>query len=91
MNKIELKFNKTLSSIAGYELGEEIYNTQVKDFYKKGEENIIVFPKEIERVAISFIQGFIAGLIEEVGYTNMLNELKVEGQDRVVKRFYEVM
>lgn len=91
MNVITLTFEKTLSSIAGYELGEEIYNTQVKALYKPGEENIIVFPNQIERIAISFIQGFIAGLIDKVGYTNMLNEVKVQGQDSVVKRFYEVI
>lgn len=90
-NKINLNFNKTLSSIAGYDLGEKIYEEQVKDLYKIDQKNIIVFPPEIERIAISFIQGFIDGLIKKRGYDKMLNEIEIQGNEKVVKRFNEVI
>ena len=59
--------------------------------YKIGEKNIIVFPREVERVAISFIQGFMSGLIETVGYNKVLSELTIEGNEKVVERFKQVI
>lgn len=91
MNKIILKFDNTLTAIAGYEYGEEIFKNQVEKNYKIGEENIIEFPKEIESVAISFVQGFLKEPLRRNGVDKTLSELKIVGNKKFVNKFYKVI
>lgn len=91
-NCIELIFeNKTLDSIAGFDYGKEIYDTQVKNKFIEGDINTIVFPSSIERIAMSFIQGFSKELIKNIGRTRFLEEIKIEGNKKLEEKFYRVI
>lgn len=71
MNKICLHFDKTLTRLAGNQYGETVYNEQVKNRIKWNEQNEIVFPQEIDRVAISFIQGFAKEILKKIDKTDV--------------------
>lgn len=76
--KITLNLDKTLPYIAGNTYGERVFTEQVeKDF--DGESPItIIFPKYIEGVAISFIQGFMAKMVERIGREKTIELLDIE-------------
>ena len=66
-NRVELVFDKSLSSLAGYDYGLKIYNEQVKgkiDFYNQFE---MVFPPQIKNVASSFVQGLFEDIVDTIG------------------------
>lgn len=85
--KIEIKIDKKINALIGYDFGYDVYLNQVKGKLKKNEENIIEFPNEIEKIAISFIQGFESGMIEEVGYEIYLKNILIIGSNKLVERF----
>lgn len=66
-NIFELVFNKSDSSIAGYPFGEKIFAEQVEGKIDYSQDITIVFPDNIKMVASSFIQGFFAAIIQEIG------------------------
>lgn len=84
MNRvINLKFDKSLTGLAGFEYGEKVFKEQVgnKQF------DTVVFPKNIELVASSFTQGFFKILIEKKGADYILNHIKIVSENEdVVKK-----
>ena len=95
MNKekiISLNFkDKTITGLAGFPYGKEIYEEQVKNIFDENTKNVIIFPEQIERVAISFFQGFTKEMIEKYGKDNMLNKIEIRGKNNIVKKFYSVI
>lgn len=79
--KIYLKFDKTLSGLAGFDYGYKIYCEQAlgHDF------DTIVFPKEIELVATSFTQGFFRDLMEKYGADYVREHYRIESENERVK------
>ena len=67
MNKVNLVFDKTLSNLAGYDYGREIYEEQVRGKIDLYQEFTIEFPEQIRGVASSFVQGFFANIVETIG------------------------
>lgn len=65
-NIINLSFDKTIAGLAGNDYGYEEYKKQIKDKFDYNKNNIIVFPNEIQRVAISFIQGMFRDILEKI-------------------------
>lgn len=89
---IKLKFNTTITRIAGNDYGKEIYNTQVKDLLKKPIKNgtyTIVFPSNIVAVASSFIQGFIYEISKEIIPELFYKYFTIEGTDQLKEDFKE--
>lgn len=69
MKTIKLKFEKSVTRLAGFPFGKATYKNQVKNFIKlDGTTTEIVFPTQIEKVASSFVQGFFEELINSIGY-----------------------
>ncbi len=66
-NRIELTFDKTLTNLAGYDYGKEIYEQQVKGKLNLSQQFELVFPTQIKGVASSFVQGFFEGIVKEIG------------------------
>lgn len=66
-NRIELKFDNTLTNLAGYDYGVTIYNKQVKGQVDLEKPFEIVFPSQIKGVASSFVQGFFENIVESIG------------------------
>ena len=65
MNRIELAFEEGDTCLAGYPYGEKIFKDQVDGKLDRQQVNMIIFPDQIEQVAISFTQGFFKGILEE--------------------------
>ncbi len=66
-NRIELIFDKSLTSLAGYDFGVETYTNQVKNKLTIMKPFEIVFPSQIKSVASSFVQGFFEEIVETIG------------------------
>ena len=66
MNKIELKFDKSLSGLAGNAYGLSEYEAQVKDKFDWNDKNEIIFPENIVKIGISFIQGFFSVILDKI-------------------------
>ena len=77
-NVIELVFDKATTRIGGFPLGEEIYRQQVKDRIDFHNKNIIVFPKQIIKVASSFTQGFFKEIIDKIGYEGVEKLISIQ-------------
>ena len=68
MNKVELVFNKAETRLAGFPYGRDVYMKQVNGKVDLSGQIEIVFPKQIEKVASSFVQGFFSELVSKIGY-----------------------
>lgn len=77
--KIILKFDKTLEYISGNKFGREIFEKQLKNIMEKNDEYnkyIVVFPREIKGVSISFTQGMISEIVNKIGREETFKHLK---------------
>ena len=66
-NKVYLNFDNSLTSLAGYEYGQTVYDEQVKNKLNLSNDFEIVFPDQITNVAYSFVQGFFKEIVDEIG------------------------
>lgn len=64
---INLSFDKTVSRLAGFAYGQEIFQKQVKEQIDYQGITHIVFPDSIIKIASSFVQGFFDEIIAKVG------------------------
>lgn len=88
MNKrIELKFNSSITRLAGNTFGQDIYNKQVKDKVDFKGINIIVIPNYIEDIAISFVQGFMCEILECISKDEFNKHFIIEANDKIVNKF----
>ena len=78
MNRIELVFDKDVAGLAGNDYGYQTYQNQVKSKIKWDDKNVIVFPSYIERVAISFIQGFCREILQKVDKNDVEKIISIE-------------
>lgn len=89
MKKIKLRFDNTLTRLAGFQLGQKIYKEQVSSNWD-GSELAIQFPERIEKVATSFVQGFFSDLVNEIGYDRIRNDIKIEASsDKLVSEIWD--
>lgn len=75
---IELKFDKTMTSLAGFEYGKSVYKAQVNT----REFDTLIFPDEIKMVASSFVQGFFSELIKKIGIVEINKKITIIAKDR---------
>lgn len=78
MKRIILEFDNSLSGLAGYEYGKQIYNEQVKNKISFDEEVCIEFPDNIQRIASSFVQGFFEEIAENVGISSIGKNIEIK-------------
>ena len=86
MIRIELKFDKLLTSLAGNKFGTEVFENQVANV-KYGEKYEIVFPERIKYVATSFIQGFFQKFIECFGIVGIEDNIEIVSSIKDFKKF----
>lgn len=86
MNNIKLEFEKSLSGLAGYDFGVEIYNSQVGNKIDFNNNTEIVFPNNIKRIASSFIQGFFAEIVKNIGITGIEEKIEFISQKENMKK-----
>lgn len=77
-NVIELKFDKTISGLAGNDFGYEEFKKQIRDKFNYEANNIIVFPDTIQKVAISFIQGMFKDILEKIDKNIVENYITIQ-------------
>ena len=65
-NIIELNFDKTISGLAGNNYGYEEYKEQIMYKFDSKKINTIIFPSQIKKVAISFIQGMFRDILKQI-------------------------
>lgn len=65
-NTIELKFEQTIAGLAGNDYGYEEYKNQIKEKFDYNKNNTIIFPEQIRKVAISFVQGMFRDILERI-------------------------
>lgn len=84
MKTVELVFDKSQTRLAGFPFGEITYKEQVQNIVNEsGYEQIkIIFPKQIEKVASSFVQGFFSELINTIGYDKIEKQFMIEASNQ---------
>ncbi len=81
INVIKLVFNKSTTRLAGNPYGVSVYKEQVEDKIDYSKINIIEFPDNIEKAASSFVQGFFAEIVEQIGYSNIGRVVKIKASN----------
>lgn len=76
-NVFSLDFDKTVTMLAGYDYGYEVYNKQVKEKIDVYSNFTIIFPDQIKRVASSFSQGFFKEIAEKIGIVGIEERLNI--------------
>ena len=66
-NKVVLVFDKTVTRLAGYPYGEQVYAEQVEGKLDFSKTAYIEFPDTIVKSGSSFVQGFFHNIIPFVG------------------------
>ena len=89
--RIELKGMNSISRLVGNEYGKQIFETQIAEHVDLSSNNIIVFPKTIEGVAISLIEGMLSMLPKEISRKDFYKYFSIEGKDSVINKFFDVV
>lgn len=85
-NIVEIKVDKSITGLAGYNYGKKIYTEQVKNKIDLEQNFVIVFPDNIQRMASSFIQGFFEEIIGEIGILGIERQLEVKSSNSDLKQ-----
>lgn len=82
MKKIELKFDNTITGLAGNLYGVSEYEKQVKDKFEWNDMNEIIFPDHITKIGISFIQGFFSEILVKIDKNEIDKHLKIKSSSQ---------
>lgn len=77
-NIINLEFDKSISVLAGNEYGYEEYKKQLKEKFKVEKINVIVFPNNIQKVAISFVQGMFRDILNDINKEELEKYIEIK-------------
>ena len=78
-NEFTLDFpDKTLTKLTGNKYGRSIFSGQVKDKISYSEKVTIIFPDYIDNIGSSFIQGFFAEIVKNIGITGVDNLVEIK-------------
>ena len=89
--RIQLKFNNSISRLAGNAYGQQIYNEQVEDIINFSGKNIIIIPTNIEDIAISFVQGFSLKVFEKISKDKFFDHIIIEANEKVKNKFIKAV
>lgn len=82
-NYYKLKFNNTITRLAGYEFGENTFKEQIGETVDYSNTPIYIeFPEQVIKVASSFVQGFFRVLIDKFGYNLIGKEVIIETKNQ---------
>ena len=76
-NIVEIKVNKSLSGLAGYDYGKQIYAEQVEGKIDISRKATIIFPDNIKRIASSFVQGFFEDFVKQIGISGIQRNIEL--------------
>lgn len=81
IKEINLKLDTKFTHIAGNDFGYKIYLEQVEKFFDGETKLLILFPKYIEGVSISFVQGLIKDMVKEIGKEKLLSLIELKSDN----------
>ncbi len=86
--RIKLSFSdKTVTRLAYYPYGKQIYEEQIKPYINFSDEvTCIIFPNHIVKLASSFVQGFFEDIIEHLGYDAIGTKIIIESANESLKK-----
>lgn len=85
-NRIELKLDRSVTRLAGFEYGKNVYEEQVKGKINTSLPVTFIFPDNIKKLASSFIQGFFAELVESIGISGIERNVGIESSNELLKK-----
>lgn len=84
MKTIYLNFPKSETRLAGFPYGEEVFKKQAQDIISFDDQITIIFPDQIEKVASSFVQGFFANLVMNIGYKGIERNIIIKAKNEAL-------
>lgn len=78
------------TAYVGEELGKKMYKCYLKRYLPNSVINVY-FPKNVEKVSISFVHGFTNEAIEQFGMALFCERVLLHGNDKVVEKFIKCM
>lgn len=84
-NRIEIKVDKAITGLAGYDYGKKIFMEQAADKIDFNDKIIIVFPENIQRMASSFIQGFFEEIVKNIGISGIEANVEIQSGNEKLK------
>ncbi len=86
MIRINLEFDKTLTSLAGNQFGKSEFNKQIQNVqYEDCYE--LSFPDRIQNMATSFIQGFFQEFVRCFGISGIEEKVEIKSTIPNLKQF----
>jgi len=82
----KLSFDSSVTRLAGNPYGREVYDKQLKGKIDFDAVSVIIFPKEIENVASSFVQGFFYEIVDNIGFGELHTKIKIEANEKVKEK-----
>lgn len=76
-NHFVVELDKSVTKLAGYDLGVFIFESQIKNKINYMDNITIEFPERVDSIASSFIQGFFKELVEELGISGIENNVNI--------------
>ena len=84
-NRIEIKVDKAITGLAGYDYGKKVFIEQAADKIDFNNKIIIVFPENIQRMASSFIQGFFEEIVKNIGISGIEANVEIQSGNEKLK------
>lgn len=81
-NTINLNFDKTISGLAGNDYGVSEYKKQLENKIDYDKINVIIFPENIKKVAISFIQGMFNEILKKVDKQEIEKYIEIQSSSQ---------
>ena len=89
MEEIVLKVISGVASLSGNDLGKQVFKSQYKEFFEKNGTVCVVIPDAVERIGISFVQGFIHDIAEKHGKGNTKKYITIKASNPKLKQKFE--
>lgn len=77
-NVFELNFDKSMTCIAGFDYGREIFVNQIQGKITYTDSITIIFPERVVKVASSFIQGLFKEIVDNIGYEGVEDRVTIK-------------
>ena len=88
----EVSIQTDAAALSGYEEGQRIYQEQIKDKIDLTDPFYIRFPKNVEAISTSFIEGMLDPMIEEEGKLTILyNFTVISNHPRIAEKILKVL
>ena len=90
-NRIDVEINSTITRLVGNDYGQEVFDVSIKNKIQPNCKNILVIPKSVKKVGISFIQGLVKGISDEYMKDGFYKHFEIDATKAVEDKFREVL